>query len=119
MTAERRRAALLAAALIGGVFLAGLLAGYVYSHEPRRDTLVLRVEPPARDPAAPRYRGGVAIDAQTVEVESAPVTLPAGLPLEDLERVDAHASGTPVNVGVDRTEFGQVLTGIVAVEAAP
>ncbi len=119
MTAERRRAALLAAALFGGVFLAGLAGGYVYSHEPVRDTLVLRIESPEDAPDAPLYRAGVAIDALTVEVEAAPVALPAGLPLEDLERVEAHAAGTPVNVGVDRTEFGQVLTGIVAVESTP
>ncbi|GMU39491.1 MAG: hypothetical protein AMXMBFR23_03570 [Chloroflexota bacterium] len=119
MNPERRRAILLAAALFGVVFLAGLAAGYVYSHEPARDTLLLRVEAPEGAADAPRYRAGVAIDALTVEVEAAPVTLPAGLPLEDLERVEAHADGTPVNVGVDRTEFGQVLTGIVAMETAP
>jgi len=118
MNADRRRAALMTAALLAVTFGAGLVGGYVYSHEPQRDTLLVQVEAPATAPDG-ALRGGVAVDALTVEVEGAHIALPAGLPLDDLVRVDTLPDGTVVNVGVDRTEFGQVLTGVVAVEETP
>lgn len=118
MNADRRRAALMTAALLAVTFGAGVVGGYVYSHEPQRDALLVQVEAPAGAPDG-AVRGGVAADALTVQMEGAPITLPAGLLLDDLVRVDTLPDGTVVNVGVDRTEFGQVLTGVVAVEQAP
>lgn len=48
------------------------------------------------------------------------MTVPADTPVEVLERLEAALDdGAMVNVGVDDTAFGQVLTGIVAIEAVP
>lgn len=118
MNADRGRAALMTAALLVVTFGAGAIGGYVYSHEPQRAALLIQVEAPSGAPDG-ALRGGVAVDAVTVQVEAAPFALPAGLPLDDLVRVDTLPDGTVVNVGVDRTEFGQVLTGVVAVEETP
>ena len=118
MNADRRRAALMTAVLLAVTFGAGTIGGYVYSHEPQRDALLIQVDAPS-SVADGALRGGVAVDALTVQVEGAPIALPAGLPLDDLVRVDTLPDGTVVNVGVDRTEFGQVLTGVVAVDETP
>lgn len=118
MNADRRRTVLMTAALLAVTFGAGVICGYVYSHEPQRDALLIQVEGPSSEPDG-ALRGGVAVDALTVQVEGAPVALPAALPLDELVRVDTLPDGTVVNVGVDRTEFGQVLTGVVAVEETP
>ena len=48
------------------------------------------------------------------------VTLPPGVALDELVRAsEGLANGTRVNVGVQSTQYGLVLTGLVAVEGAP
>ena len=119
------RSLLVYGALLGVLFLGGGLSGYVYKHEPVRDTLTVRVAPPA-EPAGPRTISGTvsALDGTRLTVATAAgpvsVTIPPGAVIDDLVRAPGGlAAGTRVNVGVESTQYGLVLTGVVAVEGAP
>ncbi|MGE3962291.1 MAG: hypothetical protein AB7F65_11485 [Dehalococcoidia bacterium] len=122
---QRAGAYLLPAALIAALFVTAALIGYVYSHEPARDTLLVEFE--GTPVPQPTYVIGsvAAVDGDTLRLStgaggSRELRLPAGAPVEELRRLAAPPTdGTSVNVGVDETAFGQVLTGIVAFEAAP
>ncbi|MDA0270047.1 MAG: hypothetical protein O2798_05130 [Chloroflexi bacterium] len=120
MDAARRRSALFTVALFGAIALAGGLGGYVYSHAPDRDTLVVQVDRTPPESSGDRLVPGVMIDALTVDADGQVLTLPAGTHVDDLTRAEGGLpDGVAVNVGVERTEFGQVLTGIVAVQETP
>jgi hypothetical protein len=107
----------LIAALLGG------LAGFVYAHEPTRDTLAIAVE--AAPPQETTTVGGTVerIDAGRIVIgtQSGPVelALPSTLPLEQLEPLAPAAivPGARVNVGAERTETGTIVSGIVVVAA--
>ncbi len=110
---------LLYAALFLGVLLLSGVGGYVYSHEPQRDTLLLQIER-TPEPAPDAISGSVvAIDGGSLTLAQADgstvmLALSADVPVEDLARLEAAIpDGSPVNVGVDNTQFGQVLTGVV------
>ena len=121
---RRLRASLLPAALFLLLFALAGVVGYVYSHEPARDTLVVDFE--GTPPPAPDYVIGA-----VSEIEGGTVRLNTGgggsreldvdgASVEDLQRLEEiPADGTHVNVGVDETSFGQVLTGVVAFEDLP
>lgn len=111
--------------MVGVVVLLTGIAGYVYSHEPARDTLLVEFEgTPAPQPT---YITGsfASVEDALLRVDTAAgrqheVPSSADLPVEDLRRLPALPSdGATVNVGVDDTSFGQVLTGVVIVEGAP
>lgn len=112
----------IAAALV--LFLASGVIGYVYSHEPARDTLVVAYE--GTPPPSPTYViGAIAtVEGGTLRLDvgaggQREVVLASGVPVEALERTGAlPEDGTSVNVGVDDTDFGLVLTGVVTVEGA-
>jgi len=117
----RVRPLLLPTALVAALFALTTLAGYVYSHEPSRDELVVQYEgTPVPQPA---YLLGsvVGLEGGTLSIATAPggtrdVVVPQGTPLEVLERSQgAPETGSRVNVGVDDTDFGLVLTGIVTI----
>ncbi len=121
----RARLLLLPTVLVVVLFGLTTLAGYVYSHEPSRDQLVVEYEgTPAPQPA---YLSGsvVGIDGETLRIAMASggereVALSADTPVEVLERSEtAPEAGARVNVGVDDTDFGLVLTGIVTIAEAP
>ena len=122
---QRARALLFPAVFVLGVFALTAVAGYVYSHEPSRDTLL--VEYQGTPEPQPTYLLGAvevvedgSLTLATASGGHRDVALPPGTPIEDLERVDAIPdSGATVNVGVDDTEFGLVLTGVVAIETGP
>lgn len=129
--ASRGRALLVPAALLAALFLAGLVAGYVYSYAPVRDTVAVRVgdEPgqatAGAAPGAQRSLSGTvsALDGGRLVLGTAsgPVTLslPPETPTDELVRASTGlADGTRVNVGVQATQYGLVVTGIVAVEGA-
>jgi hypothetical protein len=105
--------------------LAGALAGFVYAHEPARDTLAIDVAPPpAADTAtvggtiASIDGGRVVIDTQSGPVD---YSLPADTPIEQLAPLSPAdlAAGAAVNVGAERSDTGTIVTGIVVVEARP
>lgn len=111
--------------LVAAILLGSGAAGYVYKHEPARDQLIINIQ--ATPAPAPETLTGaiVSIDGDTL-VLSTPdggqltLTLPAYyIPIEDLTRsTTALTAGSQVNVGVNNTTFGQVLTGIVAIQDA-
>lgn len=121
------------ALLLPAVFafaLAGLsgLAGYVYAHEPARDTLLVEYE--GTPPPSPTYltgaitaldegSGGSEVTLDVGQGGRRTVTLPDGAPVDALLRSsEPLEDGAPVNVGVDETSFAQVLTGVVVIEEA-
>ncbi len=122
---QRARALLFPAAFVLGVFALTAIAGYVYSHEPSRDTLL--VEYQGTPEPQPTYLTGAveAVEGGSLTLAMGSgghhdVSVPQGTAVEDLERVDAIPdTGADVNVGVDDTQFGLVLTGVVAIEEAP
>lgn len=120
----RIRPFLLPAGLALGLFVLTAVMGYVYSHEPARDALLVEFEgTPAPQPAY--LIGSVsALEGDTLRLDvggggQREVTVLADTPVEVLERLQAALdAGAMVNVGVDDTSFGQVLTGIVAIQPA-
>ncbi|MSQ31078.1 MAG: hypothetical protein EXR64_03485 [Dehalococcoidia bacterium] len=115
------------AALLAGLFIAGTAAGYVYHHDPAPDVVSVRVDRPPETGAAsgPRVIAGTvsALDGGrlTLATPAGPVsvTLPASVALDELRRAPGGLpAGARVNVGVEQTQYGLTLTGIVAVEGA-
>jgi hypothetical protein len=118
------------------VFAGALVASFVYTHEPQRDTLGVTISDVPAQPSDERAVGGTiaSIDAASLQLstEAGDVTvlLPAGVPVVDLVRVSTgdeaggesieapFAPGTPVNVGGEQTQTGLIVSGIVAVEGA-
>ena len=121
---DRARPLVLYAALLAGLFLAGAAFGYVYKHDPQPEVVSVRVEAPPASNAARVVSGTVSsIEAGklTIATDSGPVTLalPATPAVDQLVRAASGLpAGTPVNVGVEATQYGLTLTGIVAIEGA-
>jgi hypothetical protein len=124
----RLRSALTYAAIVAVVFAAALVASFVYTHEPQRDTLSVSLRTTPAQASGERTVGGTlaAVDGGTLQLHTdtgdVSVTLPAGVPLLDLTRVPSadapFATGAAVNVGGEETPSGLVISGIVAVEGA-
>ena len=97
------------------------VAGFVYAHEPQRDAVVVTLDRRPADPV--RTVGGrvVEVGAGRLVVEGeggrAEFPLEAGTPVEDLQPAapGSFGPGTRVNVGVERSDYGVALTGVVAV----
>lgn len=100
------------------------VAGFVYAHEPAREQVVLTVEH-TRPPGAPAVVSGTvtrAVDGRLVvegEGGTAELALPPATPIEELETLPPAAltPGARVNVGVERSDYGIALTGVVVVAA--
>ena len=122
---RRARTLLVPAVLFGVLFLGGLAGGYVYRHEPARSTLDLRIASEGGAPGPRMLSGTVtSVDGSrlVLSTSAGPVTvaLPAGVAVDELIRApEGLPSGVRVNVGVQSTQYGLVLTGLVAVEGAP
>ncbi len=116
------RAGLVVGALLLVLFAGGLATGYVYKHEPVRDTLDVVVSSSSSSTGARTVSGTVAsVEGGRLTLTTAggqvTVTLPSTAPLDELVRAtEGLAAGTRVNVGVQSTQYGLVLTGLVAVE---
>lgn len=125
----RARSLLVSGVLFAALFLGGFAGGYVYQHEPARATLDVRIASDSSgEGATPGVRtlGGTVASVEggrlTLTAASGPVTVPfpAGVAVDELLRApEGLASGTRVNVGVQSTQYGLVLTGLVAIEGAP
>lgn len=120
----RRRSLLVSGGLFALLFIGGLAGGYVYSNEPARDTLEVVIAAPSGDGARTVSGTVAAIEAGRLTLATSAgqvvVTLPASTPLDELVRAPGGLpSGARVNVGVQSTQYGLVLTGLVAVEGAP
>ena len=116
------RAGLVIGALLLVLFASGLAAGYVYTHQPVRDTLDVVVSSSSSSGGPRTVSGTVAsVEGSRLTLTTAggqvTVTLPAAAPLDELVRAsEGLAAGARVNVGVQSTQYGLVLTGLVAVE---
>lgn len=122
--AARRRSLLVSGGLLVLLFAGGLASGYVYSHEPVRDTLDVVIAASAGDGTRTLSGTVAGIEGDRLTLATAAgqvvVTLPAATPLDELVRAPGGLpSGARVNVGVQSTQYGLVLTGLVAVEGAP
>lgn len=119
------RSALVTGALFGSLFAGGLVGGYVYSHEPIRDELDVVVSTDSAAGGVRTISGTVAgIEGGRLTLTTASgqvvVMLPAGVPVDELLRApEGLPGGARVNVGVQSTQYGLVLTGLVAVEGTP
>lgn len=120
-----RASALVTGTVLGSLFLGGLLGGYVYSHEPVPDELEVVVSADSATGGVRTVSGTVAgfeggRMTLTTATGQVAVTLPSGAPVDELLRAQGVLpTGARVNVGVQSTQYGLVLTGIVAVEGAP
>ena len=119
----RTRTLLATGVLFLVLFAGGGAAGYVYNYHPTRSTLDVRVTSDGGTPAARTVSGTVSnLDGTRLTLATAggpqTVTLPAGFALDELTHTASLAPGTRVNVGVLSTQYGLVLTGVVAVEGA-
>ncbi len=122
--APRTRSLLISGALFLLLFFGGFASSYVYQHEPVRDTLEVSISSDsstgvhAINGTVSEVRGG----ELTLTTAAGPITvaLPAATRVDELTRAsDGLPEGTRVNVGVQSTGYGLVLTGLVAVENAP
>ena len=108
------------------VFAAGAAVGFVLEHEPAPDDRRITIHSPPQTPPAETFIAGevTAIDGGRIELRA-----PGGLTaldiapdaaFEALRRADASRfqPGDAVNVGGEQGDFGLVLTGVVALEAA-
>ncbi|MFA7250276.1 MAG: hypothetical protein WC273_11680 [Dehalococcoidia bacterium] len=127
---SRFRPLLVPGALCAVLFVGGLASGYVYTYHPARNTLDVTVAASAAGAPAEHAPSGTVSGTVTsvdggrlvLSTSNGPVTLtiPTGLPVDELVRApEGLAAGTRVNVGVQSTPYGLVLTGLVAVEGAP
>jgi hypothetical protein len=119
---ERTGPIVLYAALAAVVLGLSGIAGYIYRHEPVRDVLAVHVE--STPVPSPATVSGLVVGVEgdtyvlvTASGAEVTLTIPPGAPVEDLQRLaEALVEGATVNVGVENTTYGQVLTGIVVVD---
>jgi hypothetical protein len=124
----RLQSSLVYLAILATVFTATLIAGFVFTHEPQRETVSVVVGEVFPDPPTARTIAGViaSIDGGFVALQSGErleqIDLPPDVPVDDLVRAPAEgapfAAGTVVNIGTADTNNGFILTGVVAVEGA-
>ena len=108
------------------VFAGALTIGFVFAHEPQRETVSITVrESPLTPPSGRTVSGviGTIGDGSLVLVgdeQSTVVEMPAGVPVDELTRLPAgqapFRAGTVVNLGTADTSTGFIVTGIVAVD---
>lgn len=119
----RSRSLLVTGGFLALLFVGGLFGGYVYTHEPARDTLEVTVASPDGDGARTLSGTVTAVEGGRLTLATASgqvvVALPPTATVDELLRATQGLSdGTRVNVGVQSTQYGLVLTGLVAVEGA-
>jgi len=118
---DRTRPLAVYAVFFVAVALAAGIASYVYKHEPPRDQLQVTIQATAAPEPSVVSGSLTAIDGDSLTLTTADGTVTLALtpsaPIEELQHAGAPLpDGAQVNVGVEDTEFGQVLTGIVAIE---
>ena len=98
------------------------VAGFVYSHEPARDQVVVAVDRD-RPAGAPVVLSGTVTrvgDGRLViesDGKAIELALPPTAPVEDLQRVAPSVliPGVQVNVGAERSDNGVLFSGVVVV----
>lgn len=118
MTALARPQVVFLVGLIA-VFGLGMVAGFVYAHEPVPAVIQLELLPSEGGREA-EVRGSVsAVAADYIDVATAEgarrISMPPGTPIEALLPTLEVPLGARAVIGGNRTESGFVLTGIVVV----
>ena len=119
----RARSLLMSGALFAVLFAGGFGIGYVYSHQSVRNTLDVRLTNEGA-PAGRTLTGTItSVEGGKLVLSTASgavtVALPSNVAVDELLRApEGLANGARVNVGVQSTQYGLVLTGVVAVEGA-
>lgn len=97
-------------------------AGFVYAHEPARDQVAVTVNRDRPSSASTILGGTVTRTGEgRLIVEgaggAADLALPANATVEELQSIapSALTAGTSVNIGVERSDYGVALTGVVVV----
>jgi hypothetical protein len=126
LTSARLRSLFVYLAIVAVVFVGALTVGFVFAHEPQRETVSITVrETPLTPPSGRTVFGviGTIADGSLVLVgdeQSTVVEMPAGVPVDELTRLPAgrppFRAGTIVNLGTADTSTGFIVTGIVAVD---
>ena len=107
------------------VALLAAAGGFVYGHEPQRDTIEVSVT--GQPGALPRgMTAGTVVETSggriRLDTAAGPqeFALPSDVRVEELQPVEPSAlrPGAPVLVGAERSDYGVALTGIVTIETA-
>lgn len=122
----RWRSVATTAFVLVAVFAASAAAGFLLEHEPAPDERRIFIDREAPPPGPREFSGG-----EVTEVGGGRIAirtpegivafeLHPGAATEELRRTTEprFATGDAVNLGGEQSEFGLVLTGIVALEAA-
>ncbi len=118
----RVKTALPLASLMLTAALLSAVVGFVYAHEPARDEQVVALRSHAGEGWTVSGRvtrigdGRITIDGEGRSIDLA---FPAGVVVEELQTSaqSALVPGAQVNIGVERSDVGFALTGIVVVAA--
>ncbi|MDA0364808.1 MAG: hypothetical protein O3B31_01965 [Chloroflexi bacterium] len=128
LRSTRLRSLLVYLTLIAVVFATALGAGFVFAHEPQRETVTINVRQSPLAPPPSHIVAGVIDEIRdgaiviVGEEQSTVIDIPAGVAIDELTRVASggapFAPGTAVNLGTADTQTGFIVTGIVAVAGA-
>ncbi len=105
--------------LTTAAFAAGAGCGFVYTHEPQPDRVVVRVSAPV--PPTEKFVAGTIVTVEQkritvrTEADELAIEIPTRTPIEELLSVAPAdiAIGAPVNIGGKPESEGLVLTGVV------
>ena len=112
--------------VLAAVFAASAAVGFLLEHEPAPDERRISIDREAPPPGPPEFVGGevTAVDGGRIALRTPEGVLEFELgpdtSFEQLRRVaePRFAPGDTVNLGGEQSDFGLVLTGVVALEAA-
>jgi len=109
--------------LLAVVAFLGAAAGFAYAYDPQREVLSIALDSAAPAPPETPLAGTVVeVKGDRLRLDSASgpieVTVPAATRIEELRSLPLNAltPGTPVNVGIERSDSSTSISGIVAVE---
>ena len=122
----RWRSVATTAIVLAAVFALSAGGGFLLEHEPAPDERRISIDREAPPPGPPEFRGGevTGIGGGRIALRTAEgvieFELGPGVSNEELRRVaePRFAPGNTVNLGGEQSEFGLVLTGVVALDAA-
>jgi len=124
ISAGQWRSILTTALVLAVVFALCAVAGFLLDHEPTPDVRQVEIDREAPPPAVEQHLGGevVSIDGGRLTLRTSEglveLDLAPGAIVEELRRApeSRFEPGVAVNLGGERSDFGLVLTGVIAIE---